>query len=156
MSKRMWESSSRPAWQQKQAARLEQAHFKQRRQDEEWKKNQERLRIWREVWEETSGEAEKTNREGRSESSSSRWERGESGGRYVRESTASSMPRPSSSSWEEDKDPTMITTDRVTEDMASHRMKSITPLSFQPQRHVTMILGRPVVVPLWFKAHSTM
>ena len=154
--KRMWESISRPSWQQKQAARLEKAHFQQRKQDEEWKKKQENLKVWAEVHDDSIRDSKKSNREGRSESSSSRWERGGSGGRYVRESTASSMPRQSSSSWDEDRDPKMITTDRVTEDMASHRMKSITPLSFQPQRHVTMILGRPVVVLLWFKTERAM
>ena len=50
------------------------------------------------------------------------------------------------SSWEEDRDPTTCTTERVHEDMGTHRLKALTPLSFQPQRHATMILGRPVVV----------
>ena len=29
--------------------------------------------------------------------------------------------------------------------------RSLTPLSFQPQRHITMILGRPVMVHMWSK-----
>ena len=56
-----------------------------------------------------------------------------------------------SSSWEEDKDPATLSVDRVHEDMGTHRLMALTPLSFQPQRHITMILGRPVIVHMWSK-----
>ena len=56
------------------------------------------------------------------------------------------LQKMAASSWEEDKEPTAFTTERVHEDMGTHRLKALTPLSFQPQRHITMILGRPVVV----------
>ena len=154
MHKRLWGTVSRPDWAQQQAARHSEAHAEQVKMDDEWKnkEKEEAQRSWWYNWCDSSSWDWK----------SSGWSWGESGGwswesgGWSREPTASRMQKPSSSSWEEDKDPSTISKERVHEDMKDARMKGITPLSFQPQRHVTMILGRPVVVLVWFKIPSTM
>ena len=156
MPQRLWEDYARPDWSKQQAARLEEAHFQQLSLDEEWEKKQGKQPTWWEQWNDSWRWDWKSHSWTRSNWSWwSGWKWDESGG-WSREPTTTKMQTASSTSWEEDKDPKMITTSRVHEDMSSHRMKAITPLSFQPQRHITMILGRPVLVLLWPKIHSTM
>ena len=152
--KRLWVTSERPDWTRQQGARLEEAHFEQVKMDDEWKEKEreEAQRGWwhdlfdASSWDWTSSGWSWTEAGGWS------WQ---SGGRS-REPTAARMQQPASSSWEEDKDPSMISKEKVHEDMRDARMKGITPLSFQPQRHLMMILGRPVMVLVWFKIPSTM
>ena len=154
MHKRLWGTVSRPDWAQQQAARLSWAHFEQVKMDDEWKNNEkeEAQRSWWYNWYDSFSWDWKSSGWSWDESGGWSWE---SGG-WSREPTTSRMQKPSSSSWEEDKDLSTISKQRVHEDMKVARMKGITPLSFQPQRHVTMILGRPVVVLVWFKIPSTM
>ena len=54
-------------------------------------------------------------------------------------------------SWEEDKDPATLSVESVHEHMGTHRLTALTPVSFQPQRHIPIILGRPFMVHLWSK-----
>ena len=110
---------------------------------DEWlKQEQERQRRWSQEWKQSWAW----------DWASHRWTWGSGcfdwGGRgwWSQEPTALDSQKMAASSWEEDKDPTTFTTERVHEDMGTHRLKALTPLSFQPQRHITMILGRPVVV----------
>ena len=153
MPQRLWEDVSRPAWAKQQASRLEEAHFQQLSLDDEWKKKQGKQATWWEQWNESWQWDWKSHSWSRKDWSSSGW-RWDKSGWWSREPTASRSQQATASSWEEDKDPKLISTTKVRDDMASHRMKAITPLSFQPQRHVMVVLGRPVIVFLWSKIRS--
>ena len=141
MAQRLWKQVQRPEWAKAQAERLDEGHFSQMRSHEEWLK-QERQRRWSQEWKQSWAW----------DWASHRWTWGSGGfgwggrGWWSQEPTALDSQKMAASSWEEDKDPTAFTTERVHEDMGTHRLKALTPLSFQPQRHITMILGRPVVV----------
>ena len=149
MSQRTWVQWERPHWAREQAARLDEAHRAQMKIHEDWCK-EERDRQWWQEWEDSWswGWAEDW------------WKADWSGGPWSRrgwswikqEPTALSRKKgASSSSWEEDKDPKQVSIAKVHEDMGTHRQKALTPVSFQPQRHITMILGRPVMVLMCLK-----
>ena len=128
---------------------MDEGHFAQLRIHEDWCK-QERERSWWQEWEDSWAWDWAEDR--------STWADWSAGGcrihedRSSQEPTALSHEHPASSSWEEDKDPATLTVDCVHEGMGTHRSLALTPpLSFQPQRHITMILGRPVMVHMWSK-----
>ena len=117
--------------------------FSQVRSHEEWlQQEQERQRSSSQEWKQSWAWDWATHRW--------TWGSGGSGwggrGWWSQEPTALDSQKMAASSWEEDKDLISSTTERVHEDMGTHRLKALTPVSFQPQRHITMILGRPVVV----------
>ena len=142
--RRIWEDVQRPAWAVAQAERLDEGHFEQMKSHEEWlQQEQERQsslsQNWKSQWWAWDW-------------ASHRWTWGSGGfgwggrGWWSQEPTALDSQQKSASSWEEDQDPNSFTSEKVHEDMGTHRLKALTPVSFQPQRHITMILGRPVVV----------
>ena len=144
MAPRIWEDVRRPAWAKTQAERLDEGHFEQMRSHEEWlQQEQERQSSWSQNWKTQSWAWDWATH---------RWTWGSGGfgwggrGWWSQEPTTLDSQKMAASSWEEDKDPTTFTTEKVHEDMGTHRLKALTPLSFQPQRHITMILGRLVVV----------
>ena len=146
MPQRMWEEVNRPQWSQEQARRLDEGHFSQMRIHEAWS-NQERERRWWQEWEKSWAWDWAQNRWTSADWSGGQWSW--QGHRWwAQEPTALSHQNVASSSWEEDTDPATLSVDRVHEDMGTHRLTALTSLSFQPQRHITMILGRPVMVPL--------
>ena len=143
MAQRLWKEAQRPEWTKAQAERLDEGHFAQMRSHEEWlKQEKQRQSRW----------SQKRKQSWSWDWASHRWTWGSGGfdwggrGWWSQEPTALDSQKMAASSWEEDKDPTTFTTERVHEDMGTHRLKTLTPVSFQPQRHITMILGRPVVV----------
>ena len=147
MSQRLWTSAPRPQWTQEQAARLDEGHFAQVRAHQEWAEG-ERTRIWWQEWadswewnwqEHRWNWADWTGKQWASKAR--RW--------WSQEPTA--LCGAASSSWEEDMDTPKISMGHAHADMGTHRLKSLTPVSFQPQRHITMILGRPVMVHMWSK-----
>ena len=149
MPQRLWEEADRPQWAREQARRLDEGHFAQVRIHEELCK-EERERRWWQEWEDSWAWDWAEHRWTWADLSSGGWSwSGHSW--WSQEPTALTHQIPASSSWEEDKDPTTIAMERVHEDMGTHRLKALTPLSFQPQRHITMILGRPVMVHMWSK-----
>ena len=149
MPKRLWEEEVRPEWAREQARRLDEGHFKQVRIHEDWREEERERRCWQER--EDSWACDWA--EGRSTwadwSGGQWWWRGRRW--WSRETNVKSRQNVASSSWEEDKDPATFNVDRVREDMGTHRLKALSPVSFQPQRHITMILGRPVMVHMWSK-----
>ena len=143
MAQRLWEQVERPDWSTAQAGRLDEGHFSQLRTHEEWlQQEQERQSTWWQQWHQSWAW----------DWANHRWTWGSGGfawggrGWWSQEPAALDTQQMAGSSWEEDKDPTTLTPERVHEDMGTHRLKALTPVSFQPQRHITMILGRPVVV----------
>ena len=148
MSQRLWVDAERPQWAREQARRLDEGHFAQVSQHEEWLE-EERERRWWQQWEDSwawdSDQQCWTYADwssGASAGSGTRW--------WTQEPIALSHDLPASSStWPEDKDPETMTMADVHKDMGTHRLKAMTPLSFQPQRHIAMILGRPVMVHMW-------
>ena len=143
MAQRMWQQVQRPEWARAQAERLDEGHFAQLRIHDEWlQEEQERQRSWSQEWKQSWAWDWATHR----------WTWGTGGSKHGRqdwwsqEPTALDPQTMAASSWEEDKDATTFTKERVHEDMGTHRLKALTPVSFQPQRHITMILGRPVMV----------
>ena len=146
MAQRLWKESERPLWTTQQASRLDEGHFKQVARHEDWCKEEEERRGWQE-WEASWAWdwanhcwtwAEVSSVEG--------WW---SGGKWSQEPTALTKQHLPGTRWEEDKDHSTISIEKVHEDMGTHRLKSLTPLSFQPMRHIFMILGRPVMVHMW-------
>ena len=149
---RMWEHNSRPAWAAVQGQRLEEGRGEQLRERETWHVAEAEKRKWSQ-WEHKSRWVWK---EG--DWKWSEWQGGEGWSWHpatwwYEEPTALEPTGASSSGWMEDQDETTLTPDHVHADMGTHRMTTLTPLSFQPQRHVTMVLGRPVVVLLCSEIH---
>ena len=126
---------------------LDEGHFAQMRIHEEWT-TQERERRWWQEWQDSWAWDWTENRWTWADWSGGQWKwKGRHGWSW--EPTRQSPQNEASSSWEEDKDPATVSVEAVHENMGTHRLKAITPVSFQPQRHITMILGRPVMVPRW-------
>ena len=147
MPQRLWEEVSRPQWAREQAGRLDEGHFAQLRIHDEL---QERERRWWQEWADSWAWDWDENRWTWVGCGGGQWSHR---GRHwwSQEPTARSHQNVASSSWEEDKDPGTLTIDAVHEDMGRQRLMSLTPLSFQPQRHITMVLGRPIIVHMWSK-----
>ena len=149
---RMWEHNSRPAWAAVQGQRLEEGRGEQLRERETWHVAEAEKRKWSQ-WEHKSRWVWK---EG--DWKWSEWQGGEGWSWHpatwcYEEPTALEPTGASSSGWMEDKDETTLTPDHVHADFGTHRTTTMTPLSFQPQRHVTMVLGRPVMVLLCSASH---
>ena len=151
MDQRLWVESERPEWTSAQAKRLDEGHFKQMKIHEDWCKQEADRRRWQEseaswAWDWANHcwtWADLSSVEG--------WW---SEGKWSTEPTARTQHIPPSTRWEEDSDKQNISIAKVQEDMGTHRLKSLTPLSFQPMRHITMILGRPVMVHMWSQTNS--
>ena len=147
MSRRLWEDVERPAWTQEQAARLEKAREKERKYHEDWCK-EERERQNAQHWQSAEWSWDWQNHCWKWEDlqevggwwSAGKWSK------KSKEPTARTQSIPAGLKWKEDEDPQQISVEKVYEDMGKHRRTTYTPLSFQPMRHITMILGRPVVV----------
>ena len=149
MPQRLWEEEVRPQWAREQARRLGEGHFAQLRIHEDWCEEEREHRCWQE-WEDSWAWDWAENRWTWADWSGGQWWwRGRRW--WSQRPTALSHQNVASSSWEEDKDPATFNVDRVREDMGTHRLTALTPVSFQPQRHITMILGRPVIVHGWSK-----
>ena len=149
MPQRLWEEEVRPQWAREQARRLDEGHFAQLRIHEDWCEEEREHRCWQE-WEDSWAWDWAENRWTWADWSGGQWWwRGRRW--WSQELTALCYQNVASSSWEEDKDPATFNVDRVREDMGTHRLTALTLVSFQPQRHITMILGRPVMVHMWSK-----
>ena len=149
MPQRMWEEVNRPQWSQEQARRLDEGHVEQMRIHDDWMA-QERERVWWQQWQDSWAWDSAQNRWTWAEGSGPQWSW--SGRRWKwQEPTALRHPMPSSSSWEAEDDPDNVSVEHVHADHGTHRLKAMTPVSFQPQRHIMMILGRPVMVHMWSK-----
>ena len=152
MPQRQWGEVNRPQWAREPARRLDEGQFAQLRIHEDCS-TQERERRWWQEWEDSWAWNWAENRWTSANWSGGQWSR--RGRRWwSQEPTALSHQNVASSSWEEDEDPASLSADRVHEDMGTHRLLALTPLSFQPQRHITMILGRPVMGHMWSKKLS--
>ena len=148
MSQRLWQEVQRPQWVREQAGRLDEGHFAQLRIHDDWCK-QERERRWWQEWEDSWALDWAENRWTWADCSGGQWSR--RGRHWSSQEPPASQQNVASSSWEEDKDPATLSVQHVHEAMGTHRLMALTPLSFQPQRHTTMILGRPVMVHMWSK-----
>ena len=132
-----------------EAMRLDESHFAQWSIHEDWCDRERQRRCWQD-WKDSRAWGWAENRWTWADWSGGQgWWRGRRW--WSQRRTALSHQNVASSSWEEDKDPATFNVDRVREDMGTHRLTALTLVSFQPQRHITMILGRPVIVHLWSK-----
>ena len=147
MSQRLWTTSKRPQWAQESAARLDEGHFAQLRIHDGCAEG-ERTRIWWQDWQDSWQWGWQKNRWNWADWTGQQWS---SKARRWWSQEPTALPPGASSSWEDDWDSKKISIQHAREDMGTHRLKSLTPVSFQPQRHITMILGRPVMVPFWSK-----
>ena len=143
----MWQKKTRPSWQVAQAQRLE-----DRRADV------------REIFDAWHGRSQKDDKKSWHKSSSTgwsswwQWQEGEWWGSDKR-ATDHSRPEdvlrahqdaePTASSWEVQSPGKWLHPKRTPEqDLEDFRDLTLSPSSFQPQRHYMMALGRPVAVPL--------
>ena len=144
----MWKDYNQPDWTTRQSQRLEDLRDEQWRQRETWEVAEKERRKWSQ-WEEDNTtwhfvEGHWT------------WMEWKYGGEWHwtnetwwKEELAAFVPTGASSSrWQEDEDEENLTPEQVHADLGHHRWMTTTPVSFQPQRHVFMVLGRPVVVLL--------
>lgn len=149
MPPRLFEGVERPQWAREQALRLEEGRVAQMQLHDDWW-TQEQERVWWQQWQDSWAWDWAENRWTWADWSGGQWSGSGRRGK-PQEPTALRHPMPSSSSWEGD-DPANLSVDQVHADMGTHRLKAVMPVSFQPQRHITMILGRPVMVHMWLKS----
>ena len=151
MAERLWETATGPEWLAASAARLDEGHFAQMSIHNDWLA-EEKERLWWQEWEAAWSWQWQGKSWSYSDWSSGGWSWRKRQWKAQEPTALSSSQMPASSgAWAEDREPGSITMEKVHEDMGTHRLTNLTPLSFQPQRHITMILGRPVVVLMWSK-----
>ena len=138
---------ARKPWQVAQVGRLEEERTKALEERTQWfEKEEEEKKKKKEGWEHHQGW---WSQHGNWHS----WAGGRQWGWRWDTGAASSEPTASAAAssgsqdnwWTEAKE---LTPDGVAEDLRTYRSTIMSPASFQPQRHVTMVLGRPVVVLL--------
>ena len=150
MSQRKWEQTNRPSWIRAQSTRLDKGHFAQERSHEPWKKMEEQRQWWQQ-WQDSWEWDWAKNWWASSDWSSRGWSWKGSQGWHEPTVQPPCRSKQASSGWDEDKYPGTLTLKTVHEDTGRQCLNTLTLLSFQPHRHITMVLGRPIIVHMWSK-----